>query len=66
MPILSTVKQHAEKHPAFSEGALRMYIFHEKQNGLSKSGAIVRIGRKVLIDEEKFFDWVRSQNGRAA
>ena len=30
-------------------------------NGLIESGAIIRIGRRVLIDEAKFFDWVRQQ-----
>lgn len=66
MPTLNTVKQHAEKHPAFSEGAIRMYIFNEQQNGLAKAGAVVRVGRKVLIDEDKFFAWIESQNGRSA
>lgn len=66
MPTLHTVKQHAEKHPAFTEGAIRMLIFNEQQNGLAKSGAIVRLGRRVLIDEEKFFIWIASQNAGGA
>jgi hypothetical protein len=66
MPTLSTVNQFAEKHPAFTTGGLRAWIFNENTNGLAVSGAIVRIGRKVLIDEAKFFDWVQSQNKAAA
>lgn len=62
MPILSSVKQFNEKNPAFKIGGLRSLIFNENQNGLSKSGAIVRIGRKVLIDEGRFFEWVQLQN----
>ena len=62
MPTLSTVKQFIEKHPAFNLGGIRSLIFHEHTNGLAKSGAIVRIGRKVLIDEAKFFAWVEAQN----
>jgi len=62
MPTLSTVKQFTEKQPAFNTGGLRAWIFNEHTNGLAKSGAIVRIGRKVLIDEAKFFAWVESQN----
>jgi hypothetical protein len=58
----STVKQFCERHPAFTTGGLRSLIFNETQNGLAKSGAIVRIGRKVLIDEGKFFAWVKAQN----
>lgn len=65
MPTLLTVKQFPPKHPAFTEPAIRMLIFNEKQNGLADAGAIVRIGRKVLIDEEKFFDWIESQNAGA-
>lgn len=62
MPTLSTVKQFTENQPAFTTGGLRAWIFNEHTNGLSKSGAIVRIGRKVLIDNQKFFAWVESQN----
>jgi hypothetical protein len=57
-----TVQQFPAKHKAFTLGGLRSLIFNEQSNGLAKSGAIVRIGRKVLIDEAKFFAWVKSQN----
>jgi hypothetical protein len=62
MPTLHTVRQHAEKHPAFTQGAIRMLIFNEHNNGMAKAGVIVRIGRKVLIDEDKFFSWIDAQN----
>ncbi len=61
-PTLSTVKQFSDKHPAFPIGGLRHRIFHEKTNGLKNSGAIIRNGRRVLINEEKFFSWLESQN----
>lgn len=64
-PILFTVKQFAEKNPAFSIGGLRWQIFNEGNNGLKESGAIIRIGRKVLIDTDRYFDWVYSQNHAA-
>ena len=35
-----------------------------KGNGLDK--AIVRVGRKVLIDESKFFEWLAAQNAQGA
>ena len=57
-----TVKQFAEKHPAFSESSLRYHIFNEKKNGLS--AALIRVGRKVLIKESVFFDWVESLQSR--
>jgi hypothetical protein len=59
MSNLLTVKQFAEKHPAFSQHSLRYLIFHEKSNGLNS--AIARIGRKILIREAAFFDWVDAQ-----
>jgi hypothetical protein len=55
-----TVKQFAQKHPAFPEGGLRHKIFHSDQNGLAKSGAILRDGRKVLLNETKFFGWLEN------
>ncbi len=62
MPTLSTVNQFTTKQPAFTLGGMRSLIFNENTNGLAKSGAIVRIGRKVLIDDAKFFAWIESQN----
>ncbi len=33
-------------------------------NGLLEAGAIIRVGRKVLIDEARFFAWVDSIQDR--
>ena len=55
-----SVNQFTKKHPAFTTGGLRALIFNEHTNGLTEYGAIARIGRKVLIDEAKFFSWVES------
>jgi len=60
LPTLSTVKQFNQRHPAFPVGGLRHRIFHAETNGMLKAGVIVRNGRRVLIDEERFFDWLRS------
>jgi hypothetical protein len=51
-----TVRQISEKFPAFTEPSLRWALFNAKANGLAS--AIVRIGRRVLIDEEKFVAWL--------
>ena len=42
-------------------GGLRYLIFHAKKNGFSH--AVRRVGRRVLIDEAAFFEWVETQNG---
>lgn len=65
---LSTVRQFSEKFPAFSQGSLRNLIFLADDRKTSKgiiSGngldmALVRIGRKLLIDEAKFFEWLEN------
>ena len=56
----STVKQFCERYPAFTNGGLRFQIFNESNNGLKAAGAIIRNGRKVLINEDKYFLWLES------
>ena len=52
---LITVQQFCRKHPWPSESGLRWLIFNAKSNGFDK--CVVRIGRRVLIDEQAFFRW---------
>jgi hypothetical protein len=51
--LYSTVKQFSERYPAFTVGSLRAIIFNASTNGLSESGAIVRINRRILLNEPK-------------
>ncbi len=62
IPSLHTVNQFCEKYPAFTLGGIRDRIFYAESNGLKQCGAIVRNGRRVLIDEEKFFNWLLENN----
>lgn len=55
-PRLYTVNQFVEKHPAFTHGSIRHLIFFEKDNGFAE--AFVRIGRRVFVNEVKFFECV--------
>ena len=72
--IWLTVAQMAVKYPAWSENSLRALIFASKdrvaavrkgtQNIIPGNGlaaAIHRVGRRVLINEKEFFDWVYQQ-----
>ena len=59
-PTLSTVQQFCLKHSFISQGGLRFQIFNADNNGISSFGAIVRMGRKVLIDESRYFEWGES------
>jgi len=63
---LLTVNQFSAKHPAYPVGGLRWMIFNEATNGLAEFGAVVRDGRKVLLDEDKFFARLDKMNKRAA
>ena len=68
---LLTVRQFSEKHPAFSQGSLRNLIFLSKPrdtsrgtihgNGMADASVLVRLGRRLLIDELKFFQWLDDQ-----
>jgi hypothetical protein len=53
---ITTVQQFCERNPAFTEGAVRWHIFNAENNGLEAAGAIVRIGRRVYLDAEKFIN----------
>lgn len=66
-----TVRQFSERYPAFRQVSLRRLIFfsvprrNSADDGSSAANgfehAIVRVGRRVLIDEEKFFEWLDMQ-----
>ncbi|HCU23927.1 MAG TPA: hypothetical protein DF383_02830 [Deltaproteobacteria bacterium] len=47
-------------HPWPPPGGLRHLVFHADKNGFNQ--CILRAGRRVLIDEQKFFSWLESQN----
>lgn len=72
-PRFLTVKQFAETHRAFTQASLRSLIFAAQSRkssqgvipGNGMGAAVVRIGRKVLINEAKFFEWVSTQKGGA-
>ena len=56
---LIPVTKWNDYHPWPPIGGLRHLIFFEKDNGFSH--CLVRLGRRVLIDEERFFEWADRQ-----
>jgi len=50
------INRWPEFYPWPSISALRMLIFRGDENGFSS--CVVRVGRKVLIDESAFHSWV--------
>ncbi len=74
LPILSTVKNLPEFFPALelTQAAIQGQIFKAQDrfdskgrripgNGLAETGAIIRRGRKVLIDVEKYGRWLAGE-----
>jgi hypothetical protein len=60
MNTILTVRQLAESQPALTEGGIRWQIFNKDFNGLAHSGALVRVGARVLIDPDKYLGWLRT------
>ena len=70
--VLLSVRQFAARHPAFTQPGIRHLIHCSEErhaskgklpgNGLKETGAILRCGRKVLIDEQAFFAWLHARN----
>lgn len=50
------VTEWKDYHPWPTTGGLRHLIFNAQTNGFNK--VIVRAGRRVLIDERAFFEWL--------
>lgn len=49
-------------HPWPTVSSLRHFVFNEHENGFDR--VLRRVGRRVLIDEQAFFEWVEKQNQR--
>ena len=58
-PEYFTVKQFTERHPAFTTGGLRSAFFYKAEE-LEQAGAIARMGRRILINEPVFLQFVAS------
>lgn len=74
---LLTVRQLHERYPCWSEAGLRALILNardrlnskgQKVSGNGLDRAIIRCGRKLLLDERLFIEFVaeRSKRARAA
>ena len=72
MDNLLTIKLFAEKYPAFPQGTLRAYVFYADHPQAEKTYApnknmqefkkqvLRRVGGKVLLKENAFFEWIES------
>ena len=55
IPTLLTIRQFAQKHPFLTENSIRWMLFKDDP-GLED--CLVRVSRRVYINEEKFFDFL--------
>jgi len=58
---LIPVTEWQKYYPRPGEGGLRHLIFFGDSTGFNK--VVRRVGRRVLIDEAAFFEYVDAQNG---
>lgn len=61
---LKTAKQIVAACPALTKDSLKKMMFHSQTNGLEEH--LIRLGRRVLIDEQGFLDWLRGRRRRRA
>ena len=72
---LLNVKQFCERHPGFTQAGIRNLIHCSNErvrskgllpgNGLKEAGAFLKCGRRIVIDEGRFFAWLDRRNGVA-
>jgi hypothetical protein len=70
---LLSLKQFVAKHEACTIGTLTQLIFQRREYYTSQQGvaankvesALVWDGRRPLIDEEKFFQWLEAEHQKA-
>jgi len=63
---LSTVKNLPSLYPDanFTESSIRWLIFNANDNGFSS--CVIRLGKKILIDLDKFEDYLDNQAAQEA
>lgn len=59
--ILLAPKQIPKQFPGIPLGGVRWDLFHRKTNGLQESGAVITRGNRLLIDAEKYLEWLISR-----
>lgn len=60
MTQLTLLVDFPEKYNFITLAKLRQLVFNKNINGFDK--VVVKIGRRILIDEDLFFEWLREQN----
>lgn len=61
-PVFLTLRMFCERHKAFSPGGMRHLLFHDPEG--FREACTARFGRRLLIDEAAFFEWLKSNRSR--
>ena len=56
---LKTIDQFTDANPAFNRETIRQACSRKKD--WRDAGVVIKFGKRVLIDEDKFFDWLKAQ-----
>lgn len=77
-PKLLTLEQVCEAYPAIKLRTLRYWVQNAQPRKVSKAGqkfelpgnglgkAVIRVDRIILIDEDRFLEWLNSRRVEAA
>jgi hypothetical protein len=60
-PRLFSVTQFCERHEWATPGGIRHLLFNRETNGFDR--CVVRLGRKILLNEEAVFAWLQEDGG---
>lgn len=63
IPSLLTINGFCEKHSFLTPSALRNKIFYSAQNRMDEFKVVVKLGKRVYINEDNFFNWLESVSG---
>ncbi|RLL51247.1 hypothetical protein D8Y20_09640 [Mariprofundus sp. EBB-1] len=56
-----TKEQFVKAYPALNLSQVQYLIRSRKHNGLSKSGAVSKVGGRMLIHKNKFAEWIATK-----
>jgi len=57
---LCSINQIADQYTALDTRKIRHFVNERKFNGLSKSGAVFKVGPRIFLNPHKFDQWLRS------
>lgn len=63
IPTLFTINGFCKKHSFLTPSALRNKIFYSTQNRMDEFKVVMKLGKRVYINENNFFNWLSAVSG---